>query len=312
MRFRTVTDPMSQPAPPPALAARTALFAAYSLCLGLVSASALAALVHLSLTDPSSSHVVLIPLIALALIYRGRKAIFSTVGFAWPGGLALIGAGLVCFVAASLYEPVAGLQDALTLQVASLVMLWVGGFLLIYGRPACRAGLFPLCFLALTIPIPAVLLGAAIRILTTASSEVLAGLFTIIGTHYHRDGAVFALSGVSIRIADECSGIRSTIGLIIAGLLVSHMHLSKARSRALFIAALLPMAVLKNAIRIATLTLLAMHVDPGFLTGRLHQQGGILFFLVTLGLLAPVLALLRRSEQFDYRRRIAGTVPQQV
>jgi hypothetical protein len=65
------------------------------------------------------------------------------------------------------------------------------------------------------------------------------------------------------------------------------------------------MTVVKNAIRIATLTLLAMHVDIGFLTGRLHQQGGILFFLVTVILVAPLLALLRRSETVRDDRRSA-------
>jgi exosortase/archaeosortase family protein len=54
--------------------------------------------------------------------------------------------------------------------------------------------------------------------------------------------------------------------------------------------------IVKNGIRIATLTLLAMYVDPGFLTGRLHHQGGIVFFLVGLLLLAPLLWLLQRGE----------------
>jgi hypothetical protein len=35
------------------------------------------------------------------------------------------------------------------------------------------------------------------------------------------------------------------------------------------------MMVLKNGIRIATLTLLAMYVDPSFLAGRLHHEGGL-------------------------------------
>jgi exosortase/archaeosortase family protein len=56
------------------------------------------------------------------------------------------------------------------------------------------------------------------------------------------------------------------------------------------------MMILKNGIRIATLTLLAMYVDPGFLYGRLHHQGGIVFFLIGLVLLLPVLLFLQRSE----------------
>ncbi len=295
----------------PGLSTRTALFAAYSVCLGLASLDVLRALIELSTTDPTSSHLVLIPFITLALIYHRREAIFSTAGFAWHGGLSLIAAGLACLFAALLYHPLGGLRDALTLRVAILVVLWTGGFLFVYGRQAFRAALFPLLFLALMIPIPAMLLAGTIRVLTAGSSEVVAGLFTLTGTPFHREGLVFALPGVSIRIAEECSGIRSTIGVVVAGLLASYMYLTKARSKALFIAALLPMSVLKNGIRIVTLTLLAKHVDHGFLTGRLHHEGGIVFFLFALLLLAPVLALLRRSEESGRARRVTPTLAEQ-
>ena len=56
------------------------------------------------------------------------------------------------------------------------------------------------------------------------------------------------------------------------------------------------MMLIKNGIRIATLTLLANYVNPDFLYGRLHHQGGIAFFLVGLVLLLPVFWYLRRGE----------------
>ena len=62
------------------------------------------------------------------------------------------------------------------------------------------------------------------------------------------------------------------------------------------IAGLLIMVV-KNGIRIATLTILAQYVDPGFLYGRLHREGGVVFFLLGLVLLLPILWLLQRSEK---------------
>ena len=44
------------------------------------------------------------------------------------------------------------------------------------------------------------------------------------------------------------------------------------------------------------MTLLSLYVDPGFLVGRLHHQGGIVFFLLALFLLWPVLWFLHRGE----------------
>ena len=51
-----------------------------------------------------------------------------------------------------------------------------------------------------------------------------------------------------------------------------------------------------------TLSLLSIYVDPGFLTGSLHHQCGIVFFLLALGLLAPVLWLLQQSERIPMTR----------
>jgi hypothetical protein len=46
-----------------------------------------------------------------------------------------------------------------------------------------------------------------------------------------------------------------------------------------------------------TLSLLSIHVDRSYLSGQLHHEGGIVFFLLSLGLMAPVLFLLVRSER---------------
>lgn len=44
-----------------------------------------------------------------------------------------------------------------------------------------------------------------------------------------------------------------------------------------------------------TLTLLANYVDPEFLYGKLHHEGGVVLFLLGLGLLLPIYWLLKRS-----------------
>ncbi len=174
--------------------------------------------------------------------------------------------------------------------------MWIGAFVLFYGRGAARRAAFPLFFLACTIPIPAAWLSAAVQVLKNGTTEAVALLFTTTGSIYHRDGYVFSLPGVAIEIADECSGIRSSIGLLLTSLMAGHLFLNKGWTRTLLILAVLPLAILKNAVRIVALTLLSVHVDPGFLTGQLHHEGGFVFFLLALGLMAPVLLLLRGVE----------------
>jgi exosortase/archaeosortase family protein len=75
------------------------------------------------------------------------------------------------------------------------------------------------------------------------------------------------------------------------------MFLAAAWARILLAAVVVPVTVLKNGIRIVSLCLLSIHVDPSFITGQLHHDGGIVFFLLSLGMLAPVLGLLRWAQR---------------
>jgi exosortase len=272
--------------------ARAGLFATYSAVLMLTHLQVLGALVDLSRGDSSASHLILIPFVTLGLVFQDRDEVFSSIRFDWRGGLTVIGLGAAWLLTAWSYPPLATLSSF----VAAFVVLWIGGFLLVYGREALRAARFPLLFLVFMVPIPQMVLDAAVRVLTAGSSEAVEWLFTLTGTPYHREGFVFSLPNLTIEVAEECSGIRSTIALALTSLLAGHLYLRRGWSKALLLGSILPVTILKNGIRIVTLSLLTIHVDPAFLHGRLHHDGGVLFFLLALGLVAPVLVLLRRSE----------------
>jgi exosortase/archaeosortase family protein len=67
--------------------------------------------------------------------------------------------------------------------------------------------------------------------------------------------------------------------------------------RAILLIVGIPIIIFKNAVRIATLSVLAVNIDPRILTSRLHREGGIPFFVVGLILIYPVLKLLMNSEK---------------
>lgn len=279
------------------LTRRTTFFGAYCLCLALAHASVLRALYDYSRENVSASHVVAIPIVSAVLIFQKRVSIFSKVRTSWFVGLAIVlfGAGLA--IAARLFWNAAEPADLLPWTVGAFVVLLVGGFVLLYGWDASEAALFPLCFLVFTVPIPEAVLNGATHLLKQGSTEAVAALFALTGTVYHREGFVFTLPNLVIEIADECSGIRSSIALLLTGLLASHSLLNNPWAKVVLLVAILPVALLKNSIRIVSLSLLAIHVDPSFLTGQLHHEGGVVFFLFSLGLLAPLFALLHRWER---------------
>jgi exosortase/archaeosortase family protein len=59
---------------------------------------------------------------------------------------------------------------------------------------------------------------------------------------------------------------------------------------------LVPIAVLKNGARIATLSWLSVYWDKKILASDLHTRGGFVFFIIALVLAGAVTVLLRKAE----------------
>jgi exosortase len=253
-------------------------------------------LIHFALQNEDASHILLIPVISALVICLERRTVFDRVSSDIPS------TALLSFAAAFFYTWTtwSGTNWTLASNLAgymlALVLFCISGFALFFGRPALQEAKFSLLFLFLAVPLPEFLLNPAILVLQRGSAEITAALFDLIGVPFLREGFIFHLARVNIEVARECSGIRSSMALLILALLVAHFRLKSNWKKALFIACGLFVMIIKNAIRIATLTLLAMNVDPSFLTGRLHHDGGILFFLLGLLFLLPALMLLQRGE----------------
>jgi exosortase len=262
----------------------------------LFFARPLIALVRLSLTNDDISYVILIPFLSAWILLIERRKIFLDLSTDKELGGCILILGVFTAVISRLMGGVffAGVQQSG--YILSLVLLWLAGFALFFGRTASKAAHFSLVFLFLMVPPPKIVLDPVVYFLQAGSTWITAALFDLFHVPALREGFIFHLAGVDIEVAKECSGIRSSMALLILALLATHFVLRSFWKKALFLACGLFMMILKNGIRIATLTLLAMYVDRGFLYGRLHHQGGVVFFLIGLVFLLPVLLLLQRSE----------------
>lgn len=263
----------------------------------LVFYKTLGALVTYSLNNASSSHIVLIPLVTFFLLYVERQHIFSITRTSIGSGISLILVGVILYWLAGRPPFPQDGNWPLSLGAFSVVLVWIGGFVFCYGLAAFRAGAFPMLFLLLMVPFPDVVLDRVIQALQTGSTEIAYLAFQAVGTPVVRQGFALSVPGVTIEVAKECSSIRSSMALFITCLLAAHLYLRTGWKMFLFVLLSLPVSVLKNGIRIATLTLLSIYVDPGFLTGRLHHEGGFVFFLIALLILCPVFLWLEKSDK---------------
>jgi len=244
------------------------------------------------------SHLLLIHFVTGYFLFVERKTILKDLSYSWTAGVPLAALGALAYLLALWQKGWLGANDFASLTTASSIVVFWGGFVLLYGLNAFRAGRFPLLFLLFAIPVPAFLLDRFIHVLQVGSTEVTQWLFDVTGTMYFRDGFVYQLAGITIEVAKECSGIRSTLALIISCVVAGHLFLKSGWRQLVLLIAILPITILKNAIRIATLSLLAIHVDTRFITkGWLHHSGGIVFYIPALGLLGVVLWRLSRGEK---------------
>jgi len=274
---------------------RWLLYGGWILLTAVLFVRPLTQLVHLSFSDSDSSYLILIPFFAACLLYLERRSIFNglSTNLDFSSLLVLLGIGLV--VAVKLANATITPDLKLAGYIISLLLIWAAGFGYFFGIDALRAAYFPLLFLFLMVPPPNFLLHRVIHLLQAGSAALTDRLFDLFGVPVLREGFVFHLAQVNIEIANECSGIHSSIALLILALPVVHFGLRQFWKKALFLGCALLMMVVKNGIRIVTLTLLAVYVNPSFLYGRLHHEGGIVFFLIGLLLLLPVYRLLQNS-----------------
>ena len=274
---------------------RMLLFGAWVLLSSLLLAKPLGALLRMSLGSDDVSYLIFIPFVGAWTLFADRRRVFQSLSYAptLAGGL------FSCAVCVGLLASLVGRRSfdlRLSSLILALVLLWISGFLLLFGRAASRAARFPLLFLLLMVPLPQFLLARIIYLLQAGSAWITGEFFDLVGVPALREGFVFHLPTINIEVAQECSGIRSSMALLILALVTAHFYLKNFWSKALFVICGLFVMIVKNGIRIATLTLLAVYVDPTFLTGSLHHRGGIVFFLTGLLLMLPVLWLLQRGE----------------
>ena len=229
------------------------------------------------------------------MIWSRREDVFSNLRYSLIPGLVTISIGMA-LEAVILSGVILNPFVVLELRFSVLLTWLAGTFLMMYGPEAMKRALFPFALLTLTVPLPTPLVDRVITVLQSGSTTAAYFLFSVLGTPVYREGFLLHVPGVTIEVAKECSGINSSIALVLTLLLVGYETLRTPTRRLILVLLAIPVSFAKNAIRIVTLTLLAVHVDPRFLTGSLHHKGGIVFYLVGLAALYPLWKLLRRSE----------------
>jgi len=212
----------------------------------------------------------------------------------------IAGAGIVA-IAFSLHAP-GGLQtqDYLaSVTLAALTLLW-GGCVFIFGIAALRAVIFPLLFLIFIVPFPTSLQQHLETFFQVSSAAAAHLFFQISGTPVLQQGTAFQLPGFSFEVAPECSGIHSSLVLFITSFVAGNLLLRNLWPKALLVFFVVPLAIIRNGIRVFVIGQLCVHVSPDMIHSYIHRRGGPIFFA---GSLIPFFLLLFFLKKFESNKR---------
>jgi exosortase C (VPDSG-CTERM-specific) len=273
---------------------RTAAFAGWIGAVTLAFAQPLTSLMFHAADSELLSYIVLVPFVAGWLLYIRRHRLPTTYrsSIFWAAALSILGCSVVAGSIRS--RTILSANDSLALIVLGYTCILAAGGFLFLGSKWMFAAAFPVTFLIFLVPPPEAVVSWLETASVRGSADVASWFFSMTGTPFLRDGTVFALPGIVLHVAQECSGIRSSWVLFITSLLASHMFLESSWRRIVLVAFVIPLAIVRNGFRVLVIGLLCVHVGPHMIDSVIHRQGGPLFFALSLVPLFLVLSWLRK------------------
>lgn len=230
--------------------------------------------------DPDWSYAFLIPVISLYYVYDNRRTIFADPPKPTWLGLPLILAGIAIYFVFTL-----GPTWNHTVQGGAAILCLMGVVLCMVGTTTWTRLLFPQLYLLLGVRVsPRVLL----LITPTLQRWAAVGsyyLLNMIGYDTEISGNVLTVfhdgESIPLNVAEACSGMRMIVAFLALGIAMAFFRATWWWQRALLIALALPIAILINVLRVATIGVMSTF-NAEWAGGDAHMFLGVLWLVPAL------------------------------
>jgi exosortase len=202
--------------------------------------------IHIWLSNDDYSHGLLVFPVSAYLVWLNRDRINSAKIEPNAWGFLFLGLGVVV-------EVVGYIGQLSHIGMWSLLFSITGGILLLYGKELWNIVRFPVMFLAFAAPISDTLLNRLTLGLVTFSSICAGGIMDLLGFTISRHGNLLDVPGVTLEIADACSGYHGLITMLAFSTLYAYMYETRRFTRILLILLSIPVALSANIVRICVL-----------------------------------------------------------
>jgi exosortase len=239
------------------------------LAVAIVFAPAVLALADRWASAEYYQHGFLVPLVSIATAQPRLRRLGP--GARHPLALAALAGALVVYALGVLVGGITAQGLALVAAIASLV-----GYR--WGERGLRRLAFPLAFLLFMVPLPEAWVVPVIVTLQGWASAGAVAALNVLDVAVIREGNVIRLAnGDALFVAEACSGITSLLSLIPIGVLLARFTQSGLARRLGLVAAVVPAALLGNAIRvIATVMAADAFGTQRATSGPIHESAGLL------------------------------------
>ena len=256
---------------------------------------------HWASDDDFSHGFFVIPLAAYFLwerrdAFRRARIEPSAVGFI------LLAVSLLVFVAGRF-------AAELFLTRVSIIGVLAGTLLFLCGWSYFRVAAFPLAFLLLMIPLPAIIFNQITFPLQGIAARAGEAVIAAAGVPVLREGNILHVPGRALEVAEACSGIRSLTSLLMLAVVLGYFTERRILGRLLIALAAVPIAIVANAGRVAGTGLAAYWVGPAAADGFFHTFSGWLVFVVAFVGLVAVQRLFDAARHGRARLREARWSP---
>jgi exosortase len=251
-----------------------AVVTAFVLCYWTV----ITKLLHDWAHDDNYSHGFLIVPLALYFVWE-RRARLAAASYR-PNWFGLV------VVVASLGMLIAGTLGAeLFVSRVSIVFLIAGTVLFAAGFDALRVLAFPIAFLFLMVPLPAIIFNQIAFPLQLLASRFGEATLQTLSIPVLREGNLITLANTTLEVAEACSGIRSLISLLTLGIVYGYFVDPRISIRTIIALSAVPIAIVANGLRVAGTGVAAHYYGVEAAEGFFHTFSGWIVFVVAFALM---------------------------
>ena len=181
-----------------------------------------------------------------------------------------------------------------------------GAIVFLCGWRHVRALFFPIAFLLLMVPLPAIIFNKItfpLQLLASQAGEL--GIASL-GIPVLREGNIIVLAHTKLEVVEACSGIRSLVSLLTLAIVYAYFIDQRPWVRWVISLSAIPVAIVSNAMRITGTGVAAHYYGATAAEGFFHSFSGWAVFVVAFAAMLAVKHLVVQAANISSRMRLGG------